>query len=123
MARGTWVWRDGALVEKHSAAPLFARGPAGDLAVPYLNRDGVDAFFSHADGGVYESKSQYRQMLKANGYREIGTDVEGHVKEAKAKMPSKPIDKPDVIEAYKKVRDGYKPAPLAASFGDGLPED
>ena len=76
-----------------------------------LNRDTTDAFRSMADGRLYDSKSAYRQELKRQGLREIGNDVEGHLKDVEASNPRKPKAKADVIKAYQKVRAGYKPPP------------
>ena len=53
----------------------------------------------------------YRQELKRQGLREIGNDVEGHLKDVEASNPRKPKAKADVIKAYQKVRAGYKPPP------------
>jgi hypothetical protein len=40
----------------------------------YVIQDTIDAFQSQADGKTYESKSQYRQSLKAQGMVELGND-------------------------------------------------
>ena len=41
-----------------------------------LNFDGAEPFESMADGKVYDSKSEYRKSLKANGYEEVGGKTE-----------------------------------------------
>jgi len=111
MIRGTFVYRDGELVPKHLAAPLVQRGARSRLAAPMLNLDTVDAFRSMADGRMYDSKAAYRAELKRQGVREIGNDIEGHLKEVAATAPQKPKAKADLIKAYQKVRQGYKPPP------------
>lgn len=40
----------------------------------YVIQDSCDPFLSHADGEFYDSKSEYRQMLKANNLVELGND-------------------------------------------------
>ena len=109
ITRGTWVWRDGELVEKRLAPPLIPRGAASSLSAPYVNSDTVDAFRSMADGRLYESKSAYRAELKRQGLREIGNEIDAHLKDVEATNPQKPKVKPDLIKAYQKVKQGYKP--------------
>ena len=111
MIRGTFVYRDGELVPKHLAAPLVPRGAASNLPAPYVNSDTVDAFRSMADGRLYESKSAYRAELKRQGLREIGNEIDAHLRDVDATNPQKPKVKADVIKAYQKVRAGYKPPP------------
>lgn len=111
MIRGAWVIRDGELVPKHLAAPLIPRGARSGLPAPMVISDAADAFRSMADGRLYESKSAYRAELKRQGMREIGNDVEGHLKDVEASNPKKPKAHADVIKAYQKVRAGYKPPP------------
>jgi hypothetical protein len=109
--RGTWVYRDGELVPKHLAAPLIPRGARSTLSAPYLIGDTTDAFQSMADGKLYDSKSAYRAELRRQGLREIGNDIDGHLKDVEASNPQKPKAKADVIKAYQKVRQGYRPPP------------
>jgi len=105
--RGSWVVRDGVLVPKHMAAPLLPRGPRAGFPAPYLNRDGMDPLMSMADGKLYESKSAMRRAYRELGYEELGNDA------PRAVVDAPPIEaKDDLIEAYKMVRDGYKPPPL-----------
>jgi hypothetical protein len=111
MIRGTFVYRDGELVLKHLAAPLIPRAARSSLPTPYVVSDTADAFRSMADGRLYDSKSSYRAELKRQGLREIGNDVEGHLKDVVATAPQKPKAKADVVKAYQKVRAGYKPPP------------
>ena len=113
MIRGTWVYRDGELVPKHLAEPL-SKGflqRSDSITAPMLNRDNVDAFKSMADGRMYDSKASYRASLKTHGVREIGNDIEGHLKDVEASNPQKPKAHADVIKAYQKVKQGYRPPP------------
>ena len=111
MIRGAWVIRDGELVPKHLAAPLVPRGARTGLPAPMVISDTADAFKSMADGKFYDSKSSYRAELKRQGMREIGNDVGAHLKDVAETAPQKPKAKADVIKAYQKVKQGYKPPP------------
>lgn len=71
--RGSWVYRNGELVEKggpKDIRPQFARS---DLPCPMLVSDAMDAA-EHVDGRFYTSKSEYRKVTKANGLIEVGTE-------------------------------------------------
>ena len=109
-----YVQRDGALVEKHLAGPLHPRGPRAGLATPMLVRDHIDAVQSMADWKVYESKSAMRRAYRNLGFDELGNDAPTTVAPA-----PEPDPQATVIEAYQRVRDGYKPPPLETSV---LPE-
>jgi len=97
----TWVLRDGELVEK-----TYAPNPSrSDLPCPNVIRDGLLEPLQHmANGRFYDSK---RAMEKAD--KEAGCICVGN--EQPKQLPPEPMPafKDDVIEAYKKVRDGYKP--------------
>ena len=116
MTRGTYVWRDGELVEKRLAGPPHPRGERADhFPTPQVIRDHIDAVKSMADGKTYESKSAMRRAYRDLGFEELGND---------APTSHGPDPEPDptdtVVEAYKRVRDGYKPPPLETSV---LPAD
>ena len=111
MERGTFVYRDGELVPKHLAPPLVPRGARSGFSAPAVRSDTTDAFRSMADGKMYDSKSNYRADLKQQGMREIGNDINGHLQDVEASNPRKPKAKADVIKAYQKVKQGYKPPP------------
>lgn len=48
-------------------------GITGDAA-PYIQSDTVEGFRSMADGKMYDSKSRYRNELRARGLIEVGND-------------------------------------------------
>lgn len=43
-------------------------------SAPYVIRDTVDPFLSHADNRVYDSKSQYEKSIKSLGFEIIGNE-------------------------------------------------
>lgn len=65
MARESYVYRDGKLVEKRSGMVLKARDDA-PLACPQLIRD-IQDYRSPIDGRVIGSRSEKREDLKRNG--------------------------------------------------------
>ncbi len=112
--RGTFVYREGSLVPKHLAAPLHPRGErARDLPCPMLIRDHQDPVRSMADGKLYDSKSEMRRAYRQLGFEELGSDAPTTVA-----PPPEPDPSGDVIQAYCKVRDGYKPPPLETARVD-----
>lgn len=73
MARATYVFRNGELVEKHLAEPLHvAHGSA-----PNIRPDGMDAIQSQVDGRMYDSKSAYYGSVKRAGCEIVGNDRAG----------------------------------------------
>ena len=113
--RGTFVYRDGELVEKHLAERLFPRGPRNrDLPAPYVNIDTIVGLQSMVDGSMFDSKSQLREHYKAHGVREIGTDTAGALRDAEEHRPAKRgVTTDEIAQAVEKVKQGYKPEPLA----------
>lgn len=105
MSRETYVYRDGALVPKRCAAPLISCGPRSPLGFNFISDKLWDLQGQH-DGRVYDSKSALRRSYRERGLIELGND-------APRELP--PASKPwsgagnDVVDAYQKVRDGYKP--------------
>lgn len=75
---GSWVYRNGTLVEKHLAQPL-PRGESSDLPRPMvisdLNEYRASAVDKHTGKRpVIGGRRQHREFLQANGYREVGND-------------------------------------------------
>lgn len=113
MSRGTWVYRDGRVVEKHLAGPLIARGPRSELPTPMVISDHCEVK-SMLDGKIYTSK---RGLEKS--YREGGVICIGNEKQT-PRAPAKPeCTIEDVAQAVDMVRQGYKPSidrePLAST--------
>jgi hypothetical protein len=67
--RGSWVWRDGKLVERNAIAPI--RGKSRGLQIikdcePFLN--------VAIDNGYIGGRKQRRDMMRAHGLVEIGNE-------------------------------------------------
>lgn len=104
--RGTFVYRGGELVEKYGPLDIRPRPARSALACPNIIGDVLPDIIG--PGGVpYSSKSAFRAECKAQGLIELGNDAPLTTVDNR-----KPVTKADVGEAYRKVRDGYRPAPL-----------
>ena len=76
---GSWVYRNGELVEKHLAGPL-PRGKSSDLPRPMVISDIAEYRAAAADKAtgkrpVIGGRRQHREFLSRNGYREVGNDM------------------------------------------------
>jgi hypothetical protein len=71
--RGTWVYRNGRLVEKGGPDDIRPAAQRSDLPCPMLISDTMEAA-EHVDGKFYTSKSEFRKVTRANGLTEIGTE-------------------------------------------------
>jgi hypothetical protein len=109
MTRKTYVYREGLGVIIKGAARFkdrhATRSIRSQLAAPSIIRDGLDGMFSHADGKQYDSKSAYYRTLKETGHRIIEAGE-------RPRYTDNGPSKAEVGEAFCKVRDGYRPAPL-----------
>ena len=73
MARTTYVYRDGKLIDRRDAPPLVRRFGSA----PYVISDCMPALQSMADGRVYDSKSAHVRAAKAAGCEVIGNERQG----------------------------------------------
>lgn len=105
----TYVYRNGELVEKHLAAPRglqFVRGVITDT---------IPDMVHPANGKRYDSKSAFRRVTKAHGFTEVGNE-----KQSDHRQLHHQDFKSDVVEAIKKINDGYRPAAEPGSYsGEG----
>lgn len=107
MSRGTFVIRNGELVEKGGPLDIRPRPARSHLPAPMLQMDSIGDLQSQADGKFYSSKSALRRGYKEAGVVEVGNDAPMTPRDN-----SKRITKAEVGEALRKVKSGYKPAPL-----------
>lgn len=73
MNRGTWVYRNGRLVEKGGPLDVRMASARSDMPCPMLISDSME-LTEHVDGRFYSSKSTYRRVTKAHGLIEVGND-------------------------------------------------
>ena len=99
MSRQVYVYRDGKMVPKAEAAPVYL--------APRSISDGMDGLRHPVTGAIIDSKSRFRQITKDAGCVEVGNDVQ-----RPQRKPDESLSR-DVAEAYRMVRDGYTPAPVS----------
>jgi len=75
--RGTWVMRNGRIVEKGGPDDIRKAVQRSDLPCPMLISDEMPAC-EHVDGRFYSSKSAYRAVTRAHGLTEVGTEKLNH---------------------------------------------
>jgi hypothetical protein len=68
MQRGTFVIRDGGLVDKKTGAAMAV--PDGPIRLPFVMRD-TPAYASPIDGRIIEGRVARREDLKRNGCIEV----------------------------------------------------
>jgi hypothetical protein len=71
--RGTWVMRNGRLVEKGGPDDVRPEAHRSDLPFPMIITDDMPPA-EHVDGRVYTSKRSYRAVTRERGYIELGTE-------------------------------------------------
>lgn len=79
-----------------------------NLSCPNIIRDGLDEPLRHmADGRMYDSKRAMERADKESGCVCVGN-------EEPKKLSPEPMTpwKDEVIQAYEKVKQGYKPEPI-----------
>lgn len=105
--RGTFVIRNGELVEKGGPRDVRPAPARSHLPAPMLNMDSMGDLKSMVDGKFYSSKSALRRGYKAAGMVEVGSDAPTRTLDNSSR-----ITKNEIGEAYRKVKAGYKPKPL-----------
>lgn len=86
MARTTFVWRDGAVIERSQTAP--------SPWAPSIRPDGMDAIECPADGRVYDSKSAYYAAVDRAGCAILGSQE---------RPPARRAEPPPVRDTMKRV--------------------
>ena len=103
MTRRLYVMRQGKLIE-------VERAPATPRI--HVISDTMPETLHPVNGRHYESKSEFRKITRAAGCTEMGTDPQAAPRAPKSEhLVAKEIEA-DIIDAYKKVQQGYKPAPV-----------
>lgn len=89
MTRETYVFRDGALIEKRLAPPL--RSTRSGLPAPMIISDRLDDVWNPVNGQSYDSKSAYYRAVKDAGCEIVGNDPI-------ASRPPAPMEGPGGVE-------------------------
>ena len=77
---------------------------------PYIIRDSMDAAVHPATGQTLDSKSRFREITKAHGLVEVGTDTMRTNHNPAAELAAS--RKKDIAEAFQMVEQGYTPPPV-----------
>ncbi len=94
--RGSWVWRDGKLIDRVAAERKRGLQIIKDIE-PYQNV-GVDY-------GVVGGRRQHRDMLKAHGLVEVGNEKpRQHPRDILAKRRERPMQ--EIVDSLKKASQG-----------------
>lgn len=72
---GTWVYRNGKLVEKHKAGPLIRRDNAPMVISDLSEYRAAAADKATGKRPMIGGRRQHREFLQSNGYREVGNEM------------------------------------------------
>lgn len=78
------------------------------LSAAMVIRDNIDDLWHPSNGNYYDSKAKFREVTKANGGIEVGTELQKDIRYDTT------VSDADVAKAYQMVEQGYKP-----NTGDG----
>lgn len=111
-----WLYRPGhPMANENGMVDSAMAGPCPkDGEAPYVISDIIDATWHPATGQRFDSKSNFRRATKASGCEEVGTSRQTDRREIAVK--TKEVAR-DVIEAVKKVNQGYRPDPDKIPYG------
>jgi hypothetical protein len=102
--KSKYVWHAGQWVDVTHWKPPPRR-------TPYIIRDSMDAMQHPATGEVFDSKSRFREVTRANGLVEMGSDApicrnSGNDARAQEKGVTDAL-----VQAYAMLEQGYQPPP------------
>jgi hypothetical protein len=109
MTRGTWVMRNGQLVEKGGpldVRPVVARS---GLPLPFIASDTMEPIQHPCTGEYLSSKAQFRAVTRAHGCIEVGNDPQRLKPVTRPKPDRKGIRK-SVEKAFAQYESGVRPA-------------
>ena len=98
-----FIWHDGQFIDVTDwkrPAPVF----------PSIIRDTMSAAVHPATGQVLDSKSRFREITKAHGLVEVGTDTSQTTQKARTR-DVKSVKK-DIAEAWNMVEQGFEAPPV-----------
>lgn len=112
MLRGTWVYRDGEMVEKGGPKDVRPIPPRSAFPCPRVIRDEIAPLQSMVDGRWFDSKSAMRASYREQGYREVGNDVELTPRDNSRNVSARD----DVEKAVAMFKQGYRPDALPTTI-------
>ena len=104
MSKSKYVWHGGQWVDVTHWKPAPRR-------TPYIIRDAMDAMQHPATGEVFDSKSRFREVTRAHGLVEMGTDAPKSRNSGNEKQQQEKAITKAVAQAYTMLEQGYQPPP------------
>jgi hypothetical protein len=101
-----YVWFEDGLRSWPEVAARRRERARSSLPAPMIISDHLDGVKNPVDGKTYDSKSAYYQAVKEAGCEIVGNEAE---KMVGAPPPGPSMVHEDVVEAFHKVKQGYKP--------------
>lgn len=109
MKRGTWVYRDGRLVEKGGPLDIRPIPQRSGLPAPMLMSDTMDPVQHPCTGEYFSSKAKFRSVTRAHGCLEVGSDPQ-RLKPMKRPAPDRKAIRKSVEKAFAQYESGVRPA-------------
>lgn len=107
-SRGTWVMRNGKIVEKGGPEDVLPPVARSGLPCPQIMSDTMEPVQSMVDGRFYTSKAKMRASYRAAGVVEVGNDPARLKPKAKPRPDRKAIRK-SVRKAFEMHASGVRP--------------
>lgn len=109
MIRGSWVWRNGQIVEKGGPLDVRPLPARSHLPVPHVISDCMDPVQHPCTGEYLASKRAFRAVTRANNCVEVGNDPNRLKPMARPKPDRKGIRK-SVEKAFAQYASGVRPS-------------
>jgi len=106
--RGTWVYRNGRLVEKGGSLDVRPEPQRSSLPAPMLISDTMEPVQSMVDGRFYTSKAVLRASYRAAGVVEVGNDP-SRLKPKPKPQPNRKAIRQSVEKAFAQHASGVRP--------------
>jgi len=106
--RGTWVYRNGRLVEKGGPQDVRTEPQRSSLPAPMLISDTMEPVQHPCTGEYFASKRAFRAVTKAHGCVEVGNDP-ARLKPKPKPQPNRKAIRQSVEKAFAQHASGVRP--------------
>ena len=107
--RGTWVMRNGQLVEKGGPLDVLPSLARSGLPCPQVISDGMDPVQHPCTGEYFASKRAFRQVTRAHGCVEVGNDP-SRLKPFTRPKPDRKAIRQSIDKAVAQYQSGVRPS-------------
>lgn len=107
--RGTFVYRNGKLVEKGGPQDIRPQLARSHLPVPHIISDGMDPVQHPCTGDYIASKRAFRAVTRANGCVEVGDD-KSRLKPMTRPKPDRKAIRKSIDKAVAQYASGVRPS-------------